>query len=65
MVLIIKRNKKTEGSFIRVKMKTKSMKKTALRIAVVLLLAGLACSACSSGNHMYRHKKSDCDCPTF
>ena len=65
MVLIIKRNKKAEDSFIRAKMKTKSMKKTALRIAVVLLLAGLACSACSSGNHMYRHKKSDCDCPTF
>ena len=42
-----------------------SKKKTLLRIAVLLLLAGLACSACSSGDHMYRHKKSDCDCPTF
>ena len=42
-----------------------SMKKTVLRIALVLLLAGLACSACSPGDHMYRPKKSDCDCPTF
>lgn len=41
------------------------MKKTILRTVVVLLLAALACTACSSNDHMYRHKKSDCDCPTF
>ena len=22
-------------------------------------------SACSSNDHMYRHKRSDCDCPRF
>ena len=63
--MINRRNKKEEKPFIEAKRNLKLMKKTALRIAVVLLLAGLACSACSSGDHMYRHKKSDCDCPTF
>lgn len=64
-MLIIRCNKTGEKTFIEAKNTRMSMKKTLLRIAVVLLLAGLACSACSSGDHMYRHKKSDCDCPTF
>lgn len=41
------------------------MKKNILRMLLLLVLAGVVCSACSSGDHMYRHKKSDCDCPTF
>lgn len=35
-----------------------------LRLAVLLLLAGLVCSSCSSVN-MHKHKRSHCDCPTF
>ena len=40
-------------------------RRTLLRLSVVLLLAGLACSACGSESHMYKHKRSHCDCPTF
>ena len=40
-------------------------KTVVLRLVAVLLLAGLACSACSSGEHMYKHRRSHCDCPTF
>ncbi len=36
-----------------------------LCLPVLLMAALLLCTACSSNNHMYRHPKSDCDCPTF
>ena len=32
---------------------------------LLLLLAGTLCSACKSNEHMYRHNRSHCDCPTF
>ncbi len=42
------------------------MKRRRFIVAVVLLLlAGMACGACSSGDHMYKHRRSHCDCPTF
>lgn len=25
----------------------------------------LLCASCSSDQHMYRHNRSHCDCPTF
>ncbi len=40
-------------------------RKTIIRLAALLLLAGVACTACSSGEHMYKHRRSNCDCPTF
>ena len=40
-------------------------KKSVLAIAVLLVLAGLACSACSSGTQMFKHRRSNCDCPEF
>ena len=40
-------------------------KKTIFRLVVLLLVAGVAFSACSSGVNMHKHKRSDCDCPTF
>ena len=30
-----------------------------------LLVCLLLCSACKSNEHMYRHNRSHCDCPTF
>lgn len=43
-----------------------SMKRRNTLVALVLvLLLGLMGSACSSGDHMYKHRRSDCDCPTF
>lgn len=39
------------------------MKKT--RLILLLLAALMLASACSSNEHMYRHKRSDCDCPRF
>jgi len=39
------------------------MKKKSL---LLLLLAALTlCSACNSNDHMYKHRRSDCDCPRF
>lgn len=35
------------------------------RILLLLLAAALLCTACGSGEHMYRHNRSHCDCPTF
>lgn len=40
-------------------------RKTIMRIVVLLLLTGMACTACGSGEHMYKHRRSNCDCPTF
>ena len=40
-------------------------RKTIIRLVLLLLVAGLACAACSSGEHMYKHRRSNCDCPTF
>lgn len=40
-------------------------KKKRMCIAAIVVLALLACEACSSGTQMYQHKRSDCDCPTF
>ena len=34
-------------------------------LPLLLLAALLLCSACSSNDHMYRHNRSHCDCPTF
>ena len=34
-------------------------------LLVLLLLTGVACGACSSNDHMYKHRRSNCDCPTF
>lgn len=31
----------------------------------LMLLAALTLAACSGNNHMYRHNRSHCDCPTF
>ncbi len=44
-------------------MKTK--KKSKSLIIVALLGAVLLCASCSSNEHMYRHNRSHCDCPTF
>lgn len=35
------------------------------RLFPLLLAALLLCAACSSNQHMYRHNRSNCDCPTF
>ena len=35
------------------------------RLIILLFAALLLCSACSSNEHMYRHNRSHCDCPTF
>ncbi len=32
---------------------------------LLLLLAATLCTACKSNEHMYRHNRSHCDCPTF
>ena len=40
-------------------------KKVLLRLITLLFLAGVACSACSSGVNMHKHNRSDCNCPTF
>lgn len=48
--------------------KTKSEKRKTIRWKVILLLTFnclLLFAACSSNDHMYRHKRSDCDCPRF
>ena len=34
-------------------------------ILLLLLATLMLCSACSSNEHMYKHKRSDCDCPRF
>ena len=41
------------------------MKKRIVRLMVLLLLAGVVCTACKSNVNMYRHNRSHCDCPTF
>ena len=40
-------------------------RKTLLRLLTLLLLASVACTACSSGVNMHKHSRSDCNCPTF
>ncbi len=40
-------------------------KRNTILAVVVVLLVALLGSACSSGEHMYKHRRSDCDCPTF
>lgn len=40
-------------------------KKTLFRLMALLLVAGMACTACSSSVNMHKHNRSDCDCPTF
>lgn len=40
------------------------MKKKLLLVALLLVTALLG-TACSSNDHMYRHNRSHCDCPTF
>lgn len=32
---------------------------------ILLLAVAMLCTACSSNEHMYRHKRADCDCPRF
>ena len=41
------------------------MKKRIVKLIVLLLLAGVVCTACKSNVNMYRHNRSHCDCPTF
>lgn len=41
------------------------MRKNAIKFIALLLLAGLVCASCSSNEHMYKHRRSHCDCPTF
>ena len=43
----------------------KNRRKTLLRTAALLLAACLVCTACGGSVNMHKHKKSDCDCPTF
>ena len=40
-------------------------KKNVTHLMLLLLLAGMLCGACKSNEHMYRHNRSHCDCPTF
>lgn len=40
-------------------------RKPIVRLVLAVLLASLVCTACSSGEHMYKHRRSNCDCPTF
>ena len=40
------------------------MKKRHLTL-ILLLAAILLWTACQSDKHMYRHNRSNCDCPTF
>ncbi|MGX8712857.1 MAG: hypothetical protein ACSW8I_04115 [bacterium] len=44
-----------------IKMKNKRL----LRLTALMLVACLACTACGSSANMHKHKRSDCDCPTF
>lgn len=44
--------------------KTKSAVLHSLALLALLALPVLL-SSCSSNDHMYRHKRSDCDCPRF
>ena len=40
-------------------------RKTILRLIAVLLIASVAFTACGSSANMHKHKRSDCDCPSF
>lgn len=48
-------------------MKPSSRKRFVLHTVALLLLLALPVlfSACGSNEHMYRHNRSHCDCPTF
>lgn len=47
-------------------MKTKRPRaKKTMGILFLLLAALLLCASCKSNDHMYRHNRSHCDCPTF
>ena len=35
------------------------------RLTLLLLAVLLLCASCGSSEHMYRHNRSHCDCPTF
>lgn len=50
--------------------KSRSRRGVALRTLVLLVLLALLAlpvvfQSCSSNEHMYRHNRSHCDCPTF
>ena len=47
--------------------KSRSQRGVALRTLVLLALLALPVvfQSCSSNEHMYRHNRSHCDCPTF
>lgn len=34
-------------------------------LPLVLMVTLLTLASCLSNNHMYRHNRSHCDCPTF
>lgn len=40
-------------------------KKAILRLMVLLLAAGVVCTACGSSVNMHKHNRSKCDCPSF
>lgn len=49
------------GFVVIVGMKQKKI----LRLTAMLLLVALAFTACSSTATMHKHKRSNCDCPSF
>ena len=48
----------------KMKNKTGKMRKWSVFLLLTLSFSILLAS-CSSNDHMYRHKRSDCDCPRF
>ena len=40
-------------------------KRRTILLALLLLVAGMACGACGSSVNMHKHSRSHCDCPTF
>ncbi|MBQ9418174.1 MAG: hypothetical protein IJU19_06300 [Bacteroidales bacterium] len=42
-----------------------NVRKSGLRLILIVLLGGVLLAACSGGTQMYKHQKSDCNCSTF
>ena len=41
------------------------MRKNVIKLIALALIVCLACASCNSSDHMYKHRRSHCDCPTF